>query len=212
MIPKKNYSIKKKFLKKKKFSKKKFFVFNFIFQTRQMMLQKLMAMATWDYVPNDIGLDLTTDLAAWNQMQKIIHSLIPKQQEVNDLLVTAQVLAKERSFDSSSQTSWTNIAKGLNDINLDSFSGTQIQKSLTDVLWYYKEAQKHSFTDLVTAKFWFDFLQRLESIYEKQKDICIELGDRECEASDIYPFGPNNTVRDTAPFWLPIAKKLQECW
>jgi hypothetical protein len=99
----------------------------------------------------------------------------------------------------------------LNDINLDSFSGKAILKSLTDVLWYYKEAQKHSFIDLDTAKFWFDFLQRLESIYEKQKDVCNELNDRECEASDIYPFGPNNTLRGTAPFWELISKKLQEC-
>jgi hypothetical protein len=175
-----------------------------------MMLQKLMAMATWDYVPSDIGFDLTSDLAAWKDMQKRILRLIPQQQEVNDLLTTAKVLAKEQAFDSSFQTSWTNIANGLNDIKLDSFSGKAIQKSLTDILWYYKEAQKHSFIDLETAKFWFDFLQRLESIYEKQKDICIELGHRECEASDIYPFGPNNTPRDTAPFWEPIAKKLQE--
>jgi hypothetical protein len=61
-----------------------------------MMLQKLMEVATWDYVPDDIGFDLTTDLDAWKEMQTRIQSLISKQQEVNDLLVTAQVLAKEQ--------------------------------------------------------------------------------------------------------------------
>ncbi len=179
-----------------------------------MMLQKLMDVVTLDIDMSNKPGDFETEYARWQKMQTQIQSLIQKQQDVNDLLITAKVLAQEQLAklpNSSFYISWTNIFCMLNDIKLDSFLSKKILNNLKDLLWYYKESQKHSFIDLETAKYWFDFLQRLELIYTKQENICIELSERACEANDIYPFGPNNTPLETAGFWYPISQKLQEC-
>jgi hypothetical protein len=178
-----------------------------------MMLQKLMAVASLDCdMSNE---DFIDDYTHWVKMQSQINNLVIEQRLVNDQLITARVLGQEGlakiARDSKFYASWTNIVTMLNDIKLESYSGKNIEKSLKDLLWYYKEAQKESFVDLYTAKYWFEFLQRLESIYQKQCDICIALGLRECEAVNIYPIGADGDDTKTAQFWVPIAKKLQDC-
>jgi hypothetical protein len=73
----------------------------------------------------------------------------------------------------------------LNGVKLDTCLGTDILKYLKTILWYYKESQKN--VNLETAKYWFEYLQRLETIYQKQDEICIELKLLEDKASNIFP-------------------------
>jgi hypothetical protein len=185
-----------------------------------MMLQRLMNAASLDCdMSNNKDYDYTDEYVCWIKIQNQIKNLVIEQRIVNDLLITAKVLAQENVAkmlpDCIFYTTWTRIVKMLEDINLESFCGQKIAQSMKDLLWFYKEAQKGSFVDLDTAKYWFEFLQRLESMYQKQCDICIWVERQKCEVVNICtnlninPIGENDKHR--SQFWVPIAKKLQDC-
>jgi hypothetical protein len=167
-----------------------------------MMLQRL------TFVANSLqNNENIVDSLNWKKMQSQIQTLISKQQMVNDLLITAKVLALERIHqDVELKEAWTSIGSLLNGVKLDTCLGTDILKHLKTILWYYKESQKN--VNLETAKYWFEYLQRLETIYQKQDEICIELKLLEDKASNIFPLDEYDLL---APFWIPIATLLQQC-